>query len=89
MTELEMQRIANIKGLGELNGDPGPGSRYCHEALHMTSFLKSAIDSELCNHPTICANPEWFKLAIEAQERLADLYQAIGSAHLHLNDPNE
>lgn len=89
MDEMEMQRLANIQRAGELNGDPGPGSFYCHEALHMASYLTQAIDSELSNHPAICANPEWFRLSVEAQDKLAELYQAIGRVHGSAGTRNE
>lgn len=59
-----------------------PGSMGCHEALHMASFLAGAVDSELCEHQAIKANPQWLQLAEEARERLFDLYQKIGAEHL-------
>jgi hypothetical protein len=62
--------------------DFSPGSMGCHEALHMASFLASAVDQELREHPAIQANPEWLKLAETATEALADLYQKIGAQHL-------
>lgn len=59
-----------------------PGSFGCHEALHMASFLAVTVDRELCEHPSILANPEWLDLAEQAAAALADLYQAIGAKHL-------
>lgn len=53
-----------------------------HEALHMASFLTSAVDEELCEHPAVKANPKWRKLAIKAVDALGDLYSAIGKEHL-------
>lgn len=79
--ELEEERQRAIEQNGELSGDPAPGSFYCHEALHMTSFLCSSIDTELCGHPAIAANPEWHRMAMSAHQKLADLYQMIGCAH--------
>ena len=79
--EIEEERQRAIEQNGELSGDAGPGSFYCHEALHMTSFLCSSIDAELCSHPAIAANPEWHRMAMAAHQKLADLYQMIGTAH--------
>lgn len=62
--------------------DYTPGSFGCHEALHMTSFLASAVDEQLCEHSAIMANPEWLDLANTAVEALMELYQKIGAAHL-------
>lgn len=59
-----------------------PGTMGCHEALHMAAFLANAVDEELCAHPAIKADPIWLSMATEAQRILADLYQAIGAAHL-------
>ena len=38
--------------------------------------------SPLCSHPAILRNPEWYRLAAEAQEALWNLYQAIGDKHM-------
>lgn len=59
-----------------------PGSMGCHEALHMASFLASAVDEELREHPAIQANPKWKALAETATDALIELYSAIGSEHL-------
>jgi hypothetical protein len=53
-----------------------------HEVLHMANFLSSAVDTELCEHEAIKTNPEWLKLAQQAADLLAELYQAIGQQHL-------
>lgn len=62
--------------------DYSPGSWGCHEALHMASFLTSAVSDELCEHPAVKANPEWAKLANKACDSLMTLYQKIGAKHL-------
>jgi hypothetical protein len=49
-----------------------------HEILHMTAFLQGAVEAELCEHDAINLDPRWRKLADQAAEILADLYQAIG-----------
>jgi len=70
----------------ELDGiDPKnfqPGTFGCHEALHVSHMLAEMVDSYLCSHPAIQANPEWKAQADLAAQTLADLYQAIGAAHL-------
>jgi hypothetical protein len=85
--ELETERQRGLRESSDPDARPAPGTFHCHEALHMTSFLTSAIDTELCNHPAILANPEWFRLAMEGQQKLADLYQDIGSEHLSADEP--
>lgn len=59
-----------------------PGSFGCHEALHMACFLAEAVDEQLCEHPAVSANQEWFQLAVKAKQALSDLYNQIGKAHL-------
>jgi hypothetical protein len=86
--EIEQERKQGLEAFGEAEGNPGPGSFSCHEALHMAAYLVGAIDRELCDHRSILENPRWFKLALEAQQKLADLYQAIGAEHLSAEDPN-
>lgn len=57
-----------------------PGYDYLtHEALHMASFLEDAIEKQLCDHPAILDNDEWFKLAEGAMISLQKLYQKIGA----------
>ena len=65
----------------KLNGTE-PGSYSCHEALHMAAFIVNTIDQELADHPAIAANEKWHKLATDAAEKINELYQAIGEAHI-------
>ena len=44
-------------------------------------MLAEMVDSYLCSHPAIEANPAWKAQADLAAQTLADLYQAIGAAH--------
>lgn len=53
-----------------------------HEAMHMASVFGDLVAQRLMEHPAIVARPDWFRLAEEAQEKLFDLYQAIGREHL-------
>jgi len=55
---------------------------HVHEVLHMSSFLMSAVGTELCEHDAIKQKPRWEKLAEKAHQALFDLYQAIGKEHL-------
>jgi hypothetical protein len=71
-----------VSGPKKIDPNFAPGSHGCHEALHMTSFLISAIDNELCEHEAIKANKEWRKLAVLAAESLERLYSAIGKDHI-------
>lgn len=59
-----------------------PGSFSCHEALHTTSVVMDMLDSHVCDHPSVLADPEWYRLASEASTALYNLYQAIGAKHL-------
>ena len=73
----------SIKDFNEnLSKGYGPGSFGCHEALHMSQFLSSAVVRGLCLHPTIAANQTWKDMAEKAASQLEELYQSIGSEHL-------
>jgi len=62
--------------------DSAPGTFTCHEALQMGSVFMDSIDRHLCEHPAVLADPDWYRLASEAQTALYNLYQAIGERHL-------
>lgn len=62
--------------------DYAPRSHGCHEALHMASFLNSAVHDELLVHPAVLQDPEWYAMACRAADALFELYQAIGQKHL-------
>ncbi|MBT1154352.1 hypothetical protein J1C56_01975 [Aminobacter anthyllidis] len=66
---------------GDLSGF-APGGMGCHEALHMASVYADDVYSRLAEHPAVILNPDWFRLAMEAGDRLFALYQAIGAVHL-------
>lgn len=68
--------------LAEMREKFAPGTFGCHEALHVASMLGDLVEGQLCNHPAVLLNPEWYALAEKAQDVLFDLYQAIGNAHL-------
>lgn len=53
-----------------------------HEVMHAVSMCLAIINEHLCEHPVIKANPEWVKLAENAEDALCDLYNAIGQEHL-------
>lgn len=76
----------NRKAWAEDNIDPderfGPGSFGCHEVMHVADILARLVDGQLCNHSAILRDPRWFKLACEARDSLARLYQEIGAIHL-------
>jgi hypothetical protein len=88
--EIEGERIRrleeNRKGWPEQNIDLGerfgPGSFGCHEAMHVADMLARLVEVELCDHNTVLRDPAWFKLACQARDSLAQLYQEIGRVHL-------
>lgn len=59
-----------------------PGTMGCHEALHTVNMIVGIIDDNLCKHPAIVMNKEWYKDASKAAQLLADLYQKIGQDHM-------
>jgi hypothetical protein len=60
----------------------GPGSFGCHEAMHVADILAGLVHNQLCNHSAVLLDPRWFRLAAEARDSLARLYQEIGEVHL-------
>ncbi|YBV97127.1 hypothetical protein M1D80_09585 [Phyllobacteriaceae bacterium JZ32] len=59
-----------------------PGTFGCHGALEGASIFMDSVDRHLCEHPSVLANADWYRLAAEAQTALFNLYQAIGAAHI-------
>jgi predicted DNA-binding transcriptional regulator AlpA len=93
--EIETQRqqaIAEILksedglDLEELQKRHGPGTFNCHEALHTASVALDLFSGHVMDHPSVLLNPEWYRLADEAQDAIFRLYQAIGAAHLPATD---
>ncbi|WP_346772368.1 tyrosine-type recombinase/integrase [Chelativorans sp. AA-79] len=66
----------------ELTKAFGPGSFGCHEAMEGASIFMDSVDRHLCEHPAVLANPDWYRLASEAQTALFNLYQAIAEEHI-------
>ncbi len=95
--ELEQHRLRELADaaddrevtIDELRDRFSPGSLGCHEALQMSSVFMDIVGRHLCEHPAVLANPDWYRLASEAQTALFNLYQAIGDAHLTeiIDDP--
>jgi len=48
----------------------------------MAHVLAELVETRLCEHPAIQANPGWQNKAAAAARALQDLYQAIGEVHL-------
>jgi hypothetical protein len=86
--EIETQRLEIIeerredKEQGWLD-EAAPGTMYAHEALHMTAFLQNSFDTEVMHHPTVLRDPELYRLAFRAFERMYEVYQAIGAQYLN------
>jgi hypothetical protein len=51
-----------------------------HEAMDRSFMINSNIEDFLINHPYIMFRPECYKLAFQAQELLAELYQIVGTS---------
>jgi hypothetical protein len=82
-----LQRLAEmLSESGEtrqrLEARYAPGTFGCHEALHVASLLMEEVDRHLAEHPAVALNPDWYRLAVRAQEALFELYQEIGAAHV-------
>jgi hypothetical protein len=63
----------------QLAADFAPGTVGCHEAMHLASVFMDTVDRPLCDHPAVLSNPDWYRLADEAQTALFNLYQAMGA----------
>jgi len=50
--------------------------------MHVADILAGLVDGQLYNHSDILRDPRWFRLATEARDSLARLYQEIGAVHL-------
>jgi hypothetical protein len=59
-----------------------PGSFGCHELLDRTSMVAGLLDQYVISHPACVLDPEWYALARQASEALAELYHRIGARHL-------
>lgn len=60
--------------------EPDPNDPFCiHEALSMSYFLQSSVDSQLLEHPTIINHPDLTRIAEAASECLVELYQRLGA----------
>ena len=62
-----------------------PGTFGCHEAMHVASIFADDVGERLLDQGAVIQNPEWYALANRAFQALADLYQAIGAAHLDID----
>jgi hypothetical protein len=50
-----------------------------HEALHTCSVLMDTFGSRVAEHPAVALRPDILAQAIEALERMMDVYQALGA----------
>ena len=86
MDDTEATRLARLAAMEddfpERMKNFGPGSFGCHEVLDRASIITNLVGDWLLEHPSIVLNAEWFRLADEAQTKLMNLYQAIGTKHL-------
>lgn len=79
---LEENRKAWAENNVDLDERFGPGSFGCHEVMHVSNMLAGLVDDQLCQHSAILRDPRWFRLATQARDSLARLYQEIGAVHL-------
>lgn len=61
-----------------------PGTYACHEAFHTASVLKDTVGRHLLEHPSIVADPVWYRHAWRAHDELYRLYREMGAGHLSL-----
>lgn len=59
-----------------------PGTFGCHELLDRVAFLSKSLDEFVVEHPACIRNADWYALARQASDALAELYQRVGSEHL-------
>jgi hypothetical protein len=84
---VERERQQRIDEMAAENGPRWPdafkpGSFGCHELLDRTMMAANIVDEYVLSHPACVQDPEWFALARQAADALAELYQRIGAAHL-------
>lgn len=84
--EVEEFRV-KLLAEGEEIKDAGPGTWYCHEAIHSVSIFLNMWDQEVFSHPSILNNPEWFAKAEDILTKIYELYQDIGAEHLIDEEP--
>ena len=51
-----------------------------HEVLHMSSVIQSLFQTEICENEFVKSEPDLGKLAEEINNKIAELYQLLGSA---------
>ncbi len=88
--DLERDRQQRLRDLAENGTEPTldefrPGTFGCHELLDRTDCLVRLIDGWILSHPACLQRPEWFALADQALDLLAELYQQVGAEHLEEN----
>lgn len=83
--EIELYRQENLKNLPEIYGEQLEEIRKRfnneigrHEAMDRTFFINYNLEEFLIDHPYIIFRSECYKLAFQAQELLAELYQVVG-----------
>jgi hypothetical protein len=59
-----------------------PGSFGCHELLDRTSMVAGVLDQYVLSHPACVLDADWFALAWQASQALAELYHRVGARHL-------
>lgn len=91
LPEAEQERRERIDELADEHGPRWldafkPGSFGCHELLDRTLLVANLVEQSILSHPACVHDPEWFALARQASDALAELYQRVGAAHLAEED---
>lgn len=80
--EVEEFRQDDLVDSGLVPSEHLPKSFSYHEALDRTSTVLNILDNNVLSHPAILLDPEAYRLAYEAHEKLYNLYQYLGAKHL-------
>jgi hypothetical protein len=85
--EMEQERQQQVDELAAEHGPRWfdtfkPGTFGCHELLDRTSMVAGLLDQYVLSHPACVLDAEWYALARQASEALAELYHRIGASHL-------
>ena len=60
----------DFDSLEDVEERSAPGTKGCHEALHVACIANDLVAERLCEHPAVLLNPEYYQLADRAQRAL-------------------
>ena len=80
--EIEAVRQNELKDLGDFDdAEFAPGSFGFHEAVNSANHVETAVYAHLLAHPSICRDPELFKLVYDINTAVNDLYNKLCDQH--------